>query len=573
MSRKAMRQDSFEISDPSAFPSLPSNRTERLRKSLAQKGKDDLYFFIRGILGYEHVNPRTHGALIMFLQECDAKRRMIQMPRSHYKTTLATISHSIWLVVHNPDIRILLVASSSQNAERFLEEIKNHFQHNPKFRWLYPELIPEDFNKITWNKQQMTVNRDAIWREPTIDTIGSRGAAASRHYNVIKADDIIGEKEYQSDSEMDKTIEWASGLESLLVSPIEDSIDFIGTRWRMDDVYAWAEEFYGLRYEERPIGPHAYQKGELAVFRREAMEEGKPIFPEKFSKRFFVRLQTQRPERYAAQYANNPRAAGVSSFREEWLRFMKWTYIGDKRAIVKHKPEGEKEVISLGQMDRIALIDPAVGESKRNRSRPAMLATGKYGSDVHIFDTYIGMHTPDELVEKIFEWDAKYDMRFFSIEKYGYQGSLKYWLIEKAEREGLPYPSILEWPPQGVPAANKAKEERIKGLQPLFRAGQIWVFEGMTEFLDEYLFYPRGKYKDSLDALAQGVVLWGNTWDQEHSEEMARIHDEIVASIGPTGYSLNKESVFAERIRRREEDRWDRWEVGGSGLETRMRSR
>lgn len=545
------------------WPSLPRGANGSLRERLAELGRRDLYYLTQGILGYDKLTPHTHGAFTKFCSETPKivtngetrllRRRMIQMPRSHFKTTIATISHSIQLILNDPNVRILLVASSAANAERFLQEIKNHFVRNELFRWLYPDLIPQNTREYSWNKQEMTVPRSVHWREPTIDTIGSKGDVQSRHYNWIKADDIIGEKELQSDAEMSKTIEWSSGLESLLVSPVTDFIDYIGTRWRMDDVYAWVENFYAGtdKVTERSLGPYAIAKGELAIFRREALEDGKPIFPEQISLEFLSRLMRENPERYAAQYANNPKAKGITTFNEGWLRYYNLHDVredGDiKEASVSwYDPVAKREEsVPIEALDRILLFDPAVAEHKKS-ARNAMILCGVYERArsplVFILETRIGHYKPHTAVDHIFDLDRKWQPRLVSVERFGYQGSIKYWLQERAERDHLPYPNLVEYPPKGTGTSQLAKDERIKGLQPLFRNGQILMLDSMLELREEYLYYPRGTFRDALDALAQGLAYWRTSFDESRRDASLAHEERLIASIGPTGYSIMKGS-------------------------------
>lgn len=568
----AVREDGgFQPTPTDQFPSPPSRRDdEELRRELRKRARKDLYFLCKGILGYDKLVPHAHKALCEFLSSEEVWenvwRRMIQMPRDHFKTTIATISHTIQLILLDPEIRILLVAQSGKNAERFLQEIKNHFRRNEKLKWLFPELIPENFNKITWNKQEMEIVRDSMFREPTIDTIGSRGAVESRHYDVIKADDIIGEKEKESDAEMEKTIEWASGLESLLVQPVPTEeeegshIDIVGSRKTNTDVYAFLEDFWAHDEEPRKIGPHAFTRGEVAIFRRGARKgdgSGDPIFPELISKEFLDRLQEKNPERYAAQYANNPKQSGVNTFSEDWLRYWK-TYSAseeDGRLVLprqQYEPQGDPKILHERDLDIKVLYDPATGDGS---SRNAMLVTGaiNLGGYMHIvvLESHIGFYNTSEAITLILDINSRYQDAVFSIEEYGFQGSIKYHLRQRVESEFLPMPSMQPFPPKGVRRAQKAKDKRIEGLQPLFRNGQVWLQEGMSALIEEYMFYPNSKYRDGLDALAQGVEIWGLSWSKEREEEIAEREEEMLSRIGRSGYSEKSHAPSEKPVRTR----------------------
>lgn len=537
-------------------PLVPRGATEEMRLEYASLARNDLYFLITGVLGYDKLIPRLHGPLCKFLQgpvryrDTIVLRRMIQLARSFLKTTCATIGHSIFEVINDINIRILLVASSAPNAERFMKEIQNHFEHNRMFQWLFPELIPE-FNKTVWNAREMQIPRDVFFREPTIDTIGSKGDVQSRHYDVIKADDIIGEKELQSESEMAKTIEWASGLESLLVSPTVGRIDYVGTRWKLNDVYAWVEESYSdSEDKDRAIilGPHAHLKGELAIFRIDARDDnGDPTFPQQVTREFLDRFMRTNPQRYAAQYANNPMAEGTTVFSKNWLKYYVWAGEKDDRELIFPDPlkDGRESSIRLSELERGILVDPATSEHKR-AARNAIIVFGELSRMkspmIFILHTEIGHYQPDALVEHLFNLDKEWQPRFVSIERFGFQGSLKFWVHEYAETHRLPFLNVLMHPRKGDSTSQLAKDERIKGLQPFFRAGQIVMQEGQGELIEEFLYYPNGKFRDGLDALAQGPSYWSHSTDESKASADRDRAAKIAASITSDGYSIRRGS-------------------------------
>ena len=223
--------DSYELTDVKEFPTLSEVKPlmqqgetqEDLRERMGELGRTSLFFLCKVILGYKDMNAHVHGPMCNFSdQTLSYLRRLKLMPRTHFKTTVWTIGESIRDIITDPNIRILMIADTSRNAERFLQEVQQHFQFNEVFRWLYTDIIPENFNTVRWSTTEMIVNRSLIAREPTIDAIGALGGSESRHYNIIRADDLITEKAIRSDVEMDKIIDWAGGLESLLIDQHTD---------------------------------------------------------------------------------------------------------------------------------------------------------------------------------------------------------------------------------------------------------------------------------------------------------------------------------------------------------------
>lgn len=512
----------------------PFTSSERTREAIAERGKADLFYLASVILGYRDLTKHTHGPLCRFFDTCGLKRRMMFLPRTHYKSSTITIAGSIKDIINDPNVTILIVASTGDNAERFNVEIQRHFMNNQLFQWLYPEVIWDDFNKAPrWNKHETEVPRTTHVREPTVDTLGSRGEVVSRHYKIIRLDDIIGESEFQSETEMRRTCEWLSGVQYLLVPPWEDHlIDIVGTRWKLDDVYAFAEFIYGGRGPTAPLGPHAYKVGRnLAIFSRGARENGVPIFPEKFPSRVLDELQLSDPERYAAQMANDPLSKSATEFQTEWLKY--YTFDEKGRVLLEDDPAP----LDIQKCPTFILCDPSLGEGKKSDRTAIHVVCADLRTKFRLvmLEAFIKRIPPNEIIDKLFEFSGKYPWaRTLSIESVAFQKALKYWVEEREVTTRKTLPTIYEYTAGG----NKSKIQRVKGLIPLFRAKQVYIQSGFTEFIEEYTaWHPQARVDDGLDALAQILEFVDFGWSKETSsqiDEFNKLMSECRSNL--TGY-------------------------------------
>ena len=294
--------------------------------------KHNLYYLAKSILGYRDLSPQLHGNLCSWLMRVAREQfRGILLPRSHFKSTIITITDSVqsalpdidmssdWPNILGPDIRVLLAHETHTGAQRFLYEITSHFLGNPKLMALFPECIP-DKRRQRINLNELELPRSEHWAEPTFDTMGVGGRAQGRHYNKIKLDDIFGDKARDSKTEAERTIQWFDNIQSFLVSLGRDKIHLVGTRYSLNDIYAHAFEQYGdrmLRYIRRV---------------EERNEEGllRPIFPERFTKDSLEILR-KNPVVWASQYINDP-VAGLAQFDPSWKRFYEW--VGDNKIAI-----------------------------------------------------------------------------------------------------------------------------------------------------------------------------------------------------------------------------------------------
>lgn len=548
-------EQAFRQKDPETFPGVPRDSTSSTKDKMRRRAIGDTFFLAEVVLGYSDITAHTHGALCKFLDTALYIRRMILMPRTHFKTTIAVITHTIRLILNDPNHRILVISDTDENAKLMLGEISNHFKYNDLFQWLFPELIPENFNKARWNSNEITVVRPKKHlKEATVTASGAFGAVESKHFTHIKADDLVTEKHIHSDAEMDKLTKWMGGLEPLLDYD-GCSIDWVGSRKKKGDSYESVLKTYSGDGRVREIGPFAELRGEIAVFSRSIVENGKRIFPERVSWAYINRMKRFYPERFHAQLANSPKASGLNIFDSEDFRY----FILKDDGVIEAWHEGVLlENTNAWALDRIILYDPSVAE-RNTSSMNAILVLAKGGGPFrYVLESHIGHYKADEAVELLFQLNERWRPTFISIEARGYQGSIKYWIAEKSElqrRDPLP---VVEWPPEGSPKAQWAKKEHIRGLQPLFREHFMWFQEDQTELIEQTEYYPNVRWEDGLDALSQGLDYWPYTEDEEHKKKRVDAEDkylerlsgfrpsrkeewneeEFLRQFGPSGYAM-----------------------------------
>ena len=389
----------------------------------------------------------------------------------------------------------------------------------------------------------MIVPRTMVRREPTVDAIGAGGGVESRHYDVIRPDDLVTEKCIRSAVEMEALNTWAGGLESLLNSEIEGLIDFTGSRKQKGDLYEVQTKRYGDGFEVQDIGHHATQIGELATFWRRDIENGEPIFPEQNSMAFLMRMKKWDPQRYHAQYANSPKGTGLNTFDEKDLRYWRWS--ADGRSIICSHDGEHFLTMSPWAGERIILYDPAQAKKVGN-SQNAIIVLLK-GTPLPfriVLEAHIGHYPPEEAVQLLFDLDKKWHPTLISVEYRGFQGAIKNWVHEKAEREKLSIPPLILWPPDGSPKAQWAKDQHIQAVQPLTRTNLVWLHESQTELIEQFEFHPNVRWDDGVDCFSQSLDYWPAMMSEaEYMEGVQTERDFVEENIGviPMFAALDRE--------------------------------
>src|SRR3990167_825185 len=197
----------------------------------------DLRYFCSEVLGYVDMNAE-HEALCEYLQHDKARVKLMLMPRYTFKSSIITIAHSLWLLLCDPNERVLLYSDSTEKAEGFLLGIKNHILGSvsgSKFRSVIGKW-EVDPKRGVWNQSAIVISpRGKASVEPSIDTAGVETSKVGKHYSRIKFDDLVSDKNTTTKELMDKVVSVYQNAGSLLQP--SGFTDIAGTRWHYGDLY------------------------------------------------------------------------------------------------------------------------------------------------------------------------------------------------------------------------------------------------------------------------------------------------------------------------------------------------
>lgn len=455
--------------------------------------------------------------------------RKVEMPRGTGKTTVITQAYLLQKICQNPDIAILLANEKADTAIAILSEIKHQIENNELLRSLYPEIVPDDFKDTAWSATRMTVKRTQSRKEPTVTIIGVGGTVTGLHFDLIFVDDMLS-KEAMESARAGSTADvvgqlnrWVHQLIPLLSGAPDRAIDFIGTRWFFGDSYEHIEKAFSYGEEPTNIAIkaklsdgrvqrlQAYRVGDLAVFRRAAIEDGQPAFvslrEDKFGLEALAKERIRDADLFAANMMNNPADELTRTFKEPWLRFYEYL---DTEHITYITPAGARKTTDARSLDVLLFVDP--GGFKRlkggDRARGAIIATGTTQDGLHLL---LAAHSEREnytaVQKEVLGIVQKFGARKVYIENAGQQISFIDQTRDLLRKNGLTVPV------EEVPTGNKAKDDRVLGLEDYFERSLIYVGRSaqFTEFLEQYRTFPKSTRKDLLDALSQGPGRWKKT--------------------------------------------------------------
>lgn len=444
-------------------------------------------FFSRAIMGFHDLTDHLHGNMALWI-ESDSRRKLGLAPRAHCKSSLWTVADLLRRATADPNIRILIINETQENASNFLSLMKNVVLNSRIYRLLFPELIPEP-DKVRWNSTMMELVRDRQFPEPTITAIGVGGASTSRHYDIVHEDDLVGKEAAESDLVMKKAIRQHQLAESLLIHP-GCEIRTVGTRWKPYDLAEWM-----LKNEP------ALDFLKLSIWQ----EQDVPWWPERFPPDVIRRLRRKYGAAFfALQYENVALAEGVTEFKAEWLRHYKMGKTRDgKETIILERPDTEGGPIThlLEDCDVVTTLDPGISpDSKDARTAIVTIATTPDNPfNIVILEAKALRNTPEKTIRDAWETYQRFKPHTIGIEVVVSQMTYMYWIPQV-------YPTL---PIRRLKTdTHKKKESRIREFAPYAEQGRLYYDPNMVDFLEEFETFPNGRTVDLIDALAYTPQVW-----------------------------------------------------------------
>lgn len=355
-------------------------RTSDLISAMRERGKKDLYFLAKEILGYNMMNSRFHGRLCDWLRTDLTENKMIMQFRGSFKSTLVTVCENIQDILNNPDITILIQQSTDENACAHLKEITSHFEENLLFRTVYPEFCLPEGQRLG-NQFAITVpNRTKKFLpQATVEAAGVTTRLTSRHYTKIVCDDIVDEKTVTNPEQIENALERYKMLRSLLMPNGWRRI--VGTRYDYEDVHGWILKNHKDKY-------NIYHQPAID------MQTGKPTFPELYGEKILQDILSEQGSYiYGCQYLLEPSPKTEQQFKKEWFRYT---------------TEEEMEQTYGNSMQHYIGVDWAASENKKADKTAIVVIGLTPHKDIYIKETIIKRMTPYDSIEVLMRLCMEY---------------------------------------------------------------------------------------------------------------------------------------------------------------------
>lgn len=499
--------------DKVAATTAPAERNSSEKKTCAVCGLDheeirkhareSLFFTARAICGFKDMTPGFHGRLAAWTEaniRTGNRKMMVLSSRVFFKTSLMCISMAVWLIINNPEVRILIMQQSQEKVREVMNAIRGILRGST-FTHYFPELVPRPHDRFS--DHAIDVPRQGNYPESTISARGINSAITGGHFDVHILDDVIGQEQKDSDLEMQSAISWFKNSNPLFVDYLNGIRIVIGTRWALNDLYQYVLD----------LGNHAVWNVGCYWDSRAAQigfpeTEARSLFPERYPDEVLARMEAEtEPDVWSFQYLNVPVVRGLKRFEREFFRYGKWIDYGRKFVADGLFYDVRQAVVSI-------MVDPAVGETAES-DEFAVTVCGWWPryADAAVLDYYHGRIQPvaqaDKLISIYKKWKDFGCKPIVGVEKGGYQAALIHFTLER-QRQAQTYFYV-----EPISHGGQRKVRRIESLQPFYANKQV-IHLGDCGALESQLlgFQPRADgstgllHDDIIDSLAYHPKYW-----------------------------------------------------------------
>ena len=133
-------------------------------------------------------------------------RSLIMAPRGGGKSHILTYVQTLYEVLVNPNIRILITSNTQGQSESFLRTLSQHLTDNGTLIKIFGH---QKHATLKWDTREINLaGRTRKGRESTIMCIGLGGGVTGLHFDLIIGDDLVDEENARTKHQRDYVFTW-----------------------------------------------------------------------------------------------------------------------------------------------------------------------------------------------------------------------------------------------------------------------------------------------------------------------------------------------------------------------------
>lgn len=394
---------------------------------------------------------------------------LLEIPPRHGKSEEASINFPAWFLGRNPSMEIITSSYSSDLSQDFGSKTRNLVQ-SPEYQAIFPNMAlrQDSQSKAKW----------ITGEGGSYTSVGVGGALTGRGANILLIDDPIKNRE-EADSETIRNKIWG-WFRSTAYSRLEPNgaVIIIMQRWHKYDLIGKIKDQFRGR-EDIEIKEIIFPA--LATQDEEFRKYGEALWASRYSVDALDSIRATIGEiNWASQFQQVPILAENMEFKSEYFRYFE-----------------EEDILDL-DLDVTVALDLATGDKEvKNGDDVAITVVGKEKGkpNWYVLEVIGGILDPLQVCDALFAIHERYRPKRFVIESNAYQRTFEFWLKQEMKKREVYLPVHLV-------NNTRNKEERIRGLIPLYKTGIIFHRKSYLKLESQLLNFPMGDHDDYPDSLA-----------------------------------------------------------------------
>jgi hypothetical protein len=219
------------------------------------------------------------------------------------KTQQLSISRVLWELGSDPNKRVAVVSNTAEQAKKIIRACAQYIEKDDDLKAVFPRLVPSPNKTHPWTATMLTVARDVISKDPSIQACGMHGNITGSRIDFLILDDVLDHENTLTPGPREDAWKW---LRSTVMSRLtsKSRVVAIGNAWHPQDAMhklVGESEFVGEKF------PVISDKGDVS-------------WPERWpNKRIDKARMDLGPFEFARQMLCMARDDSAARFRREWI--------------------------------------------------------------------------------------------------------------------------------------------------------------------------------------------------------------------------------------------------------------
>lgn len=482
-----------------------------LRDQIIEKSLLDFETFIN-LVAPHRILGQVHKELIAWIQRTERKKNLlVLLPRDHMKSAIAAY-YAAWRLTKDPTIRILIISSTANLAEKQLKFIKDILVSDVYTKYFPDYIHPDEGKREKWSATEISIDhpsrRSEGIRDPTVFTGGLTTSLTGLHCDLALLDDVVVYENAYTDEGRNKVYSQYSLLNS--IAGAESEKIAVGTRYHPKDLYG---ELQNIQYELLDEFGDIQSKEPLyEIFERQVEDQGDgfgnflwPRQQRKDGKWFGFNAQILAIKRaeyldkrqFRAQYYNDPNDLTDAPIPRSKFQYFDPKFLQKLSGVWCFKGR---------RLNIYAAIDFAFSAKARSDWTAIVVIGIDSEKQIYILDLKrIKTNRISDYYQLIVEMHTKWELRKLKVETVVAQAAIVKELKESYLKPNGMMISLDETPT----STRNSKQERMAAiLEPRYDNLMVWhPSVGIIGDLEEELTMRDPPHDDLKDALASAISI------------------------------------------------------------------